>query len=97
MAKKSNKRPSSKIAAPLLSESVQREFAIFLQQHPPKVFARDLRNVIIDYTSHQLDGWSVYVNHTFMLGILGLLDVLDAAEAEWTERNINELFDASTD
>ncbi len=92
MAKKSAKRPSPK-TAPILSESVQREFALFLQHHPPKAFARDLRNVIIDYSAHQLNGWSVYANHHFLLGILGLLDVLDAAEEEWTERDISELLD----
>lgn len=89
MAKRSLKK--KKEEEPLICKSIQYELAIFFLHYPPKVFNRNLRDLIMDYlTSHPDPGY--YGMEAGMEAIWKLMRVLDKAADELNPRDFNEIF-----
>lgn len=67
--------------------------AMFLQDHPPKAFSRELRNLFFDYLvnrhhiSHRIN------NQLVVEGIWDLIRVLDHASDCWEHRDTDEIID----
>lgn len=78
---------------PLLHDAVQFRFALFLQHYPPKEFSRNLRSMLVDYMTFQLENTSINVTHNLLTGMEELFRVLDKAEDKWQERDVMDLYE----
>jgi hypothetical protein len=92
MAKKQKSKRTKKVDESILSKEVQVEFAVFLQQFPPKEFARNLRSLVIEFMQSQLDG-SADFTAQMLPAMDGLFDVLNKAEDNWKKKDVMELWE----
>lgn len=88
MAGKSLK--NEKEEEPLICKSIQYELAIFFAHYPPKVFNRNLRDLIVDYLTNDPDP-SHYDMETAMQGVWRLMKVLDKAEDGLKPKTFSEI------
>jgi len=67
---------------PTLTKPLQAAFIVFLQQHSPKSFSKNLRRMMIEYVMDDNGRSSIYLYET-LAALYCLFDLLDVAEEEW--------------
>ena len=80
MAKRSKSTRLEK-AEPALSKELQEAFAHFLNCNPPKLFCRNLRDMVIELVAYQKGNYRDYLA-PLLLSLEMLFEVLDQAEDE---------------
>lgn len=79
--------------SPLLNKEMQYRVAMFLQDYPPKVFNRELRNLFIDYLVNRHQVSHRIKSKMVVEGIWDLIRLLDHADDCWELRDTDEIIE----
>ena len=66
-----------------LSKNLTEKFQEFITEHPPSLFSRRLRYLLLDYMIHQQKIGLPLDFDTFLWELSDLFDLLDCATDEW--------------
>lgn len=88
LVNKNRKRKS-----PLLNREMQYRMAMFLQDYPPKVFNRELRNLFIDYLVNRHHVSHRIKSEMIVEGVWDLIRLLDHAADCWEHRDADEIIE----